>query len=76
VSLENLLPRSLKDVSATGTDPIVFNTFDGGGGFSGIPCTVISPALLLSDVDVRRQTGKHRKPPVYPSPLAAAGARP
>jgi predicted Zn-dependent protease len=76
VSLENLLPRSLKDVSATGSDPIVLNTFDGGGGFSGIPCTVIAPALLLSDVDVRRQTGKHRKPPVYPSPLAAAGARP
>jgi predicted Zn-dependent protease len=72
IAFENLLPRSLKDVTATGSDATVWNTLDGGGGFSGIPCTVISPSLLLSDVDVRRQTGKHRKPPVYPSPLAAA----
>ncbi len=72
LSLENLLPRSLKDITATGSEPFVFNSLDGGGGISGIPCTVISPALLLGDADVRRQTGKHRKPPVYPSPLAAA----
>jgi predicted Zn-dependent protease len=76
LSLENLLPRSLKDVTAVGNDPAVYNYLDGGGGFSGIPSTVISPSLLLSDVDVRRQTGKHRKPPVYPSPLAAGPGAP
>ena len=74
LSLENLLPRSLKDVTATGADPVVYNYLDGGGGFSGVPSTVIAPSLLLSDVDVRRQIGKHRKPPVYPSPLAASDA--
>ena len=52
-----------------GNEPFVYNYLDGGGGFSGIPSTIITPALLLSDVDIRRQTGKNRKPPAYPSPL-------
>jgi hypothetical protein len=57
-------------VSAIGNDPVVYNYQDGGGGFSGVPSTIIAPSLLLPDVDVRRQPGKHRKPPVYPSPLS------
>ena len=74
VTLENLLPRSFKEVSATGNEPVVYNYLDGGGGFSGVPSTIIAPALLFPDVDIRRQPGKHRKPPVYPSPLALADA--
>jgi TldD protein len=69
VTLENLLPRSLKDVTATGNEAVVYNYLDGGAGFSGIPSTIIAPSLLLSDVDVRRQTGRNRKPPNYASPL-------
>jgi TldD protein len=71
LALENLLPRSFKEVTATGTEPYIYNYLDGGGGFSGIPSTIVAPALLFGDVDVRRQTGKHRKPPVYASPLAS-----
>src|SRR4029079_4602517 len=70
LTLENLLPRSFKEVSATGNEPFVYNYQDGGGGVSGGPSTIIAPALLFPDVDVRRQQGKHRKPPVYPSPLS------
>jgi len=70
VMLENLLPRSFKEIAAIGSDPFVYNYQDGGGGFSGVPSTIIAPALLFPDVDVRRQPGKHRKPPVYPSPLS------
>jgi len=69
VTLENLLPRSFKEIAATGSEPVVYNYQDGGGGFSGVPSTIIAPALLFPDVDIRRQPGKHRKPPVYPSPL-------
>ncbi len=68
--LENLLPRSLKDVSAVGADAVTYNFLDGGAGFSGVPTTIISPPLLVSDVDIRRQSGRNRKPPLYPSPLA------
>lgn len=74
--LDNLLPRSLKDITAVGTEPFVYNYLDGGGGFSGIPSTIVAPALLVSDVDVRKLTGKNRKPPVYISPLAAGLAAP
>jgi predicted Zn-dependent protease len=76
VTLENLLPRSFKEVSATGNEPVVYNYLDGGGGFSGVPSTIIAPALLFPDVDVRRQPGKHRKPPVYPSPLTLPSPAP
>ena len=58
VTLENLLPRSFKEVAATGNEPVVYNYLDGGGGFSGVPSTIIAPALLFPDVDVRRQTGQ------------------
>ena len=68
--LENLQPRSLKDITAVGAEGTAFNFLDGGGGFSGVPTTIVSPPLLLSDVDVRRQSGRNRKPPLYPSPLA------
>ncbi|HXJ20693.1 MAG TPA: metallopeptidase TldD-related protein [Polyangia bacterium] len=70
VLLENLLPRSLKEITAVGSDPTVDNYLEGGGGFSGVPSTIVSPPLLVSDVDIRRQTGRNRKPPLYPSPLA------
>jgi TldD protein len=68
--LENLMPRSLKDVTAIGRDAAVYNYLEGGAGFSGVPSTIASPPLLVSDVDIRRQNGKNRKPPLYPSPLA------
>jgi TldD protein len=67
--LENLLPRSLKDITAIGGDATVYNFLEGGSGFSGIPTTIVAPGLLVSDVDIRRQSGKNRKPPLYPSPL-------
>jgi TldD protein len=70
VLLENLLPRSLKDITAIGVEPTVDNYMEGGGGFSGVPSTIVSPSLLVADVDIRRQPGRNRKPPLYPSPLA------
>jgi predicted Zn-dependent protease len=74
--LENLLPRSLKDITAVGNEPTVHNYLEGGAGFSGVPSTIIAPPVLVSDVDVRRQTGRNRKPPLYPSPLASPPSRP
>ncbi|HVU51691.1 MAG TPA: metallopeptidase TldD-related protein [Polyangia bacterium] len=72
LALENLEPRSLKDVTAAGKDPVVYNYIDEGNGFAGIPTTIIAPSLLVSDVDIRRLTGKNRRPPLYPSPGFAA----
>jgi predicted Zn-dependent protease len=68
LALENLQPRSLKDVTAVGKDAFVYNYLDQGNGFSGIPTSIVAPPLLISDVDIRRVTGKNRKPPLYPAP--------
>jgi hypothetical protein len=76
LTLENLMSRSLKDVTAVGKDPVVYNYLDGGPGFSGVPSTIISPSLLVSDVDIRRQPGKNRKPPLYAAPGFTAPSAP
>jgi hypothetical protein len=68
LTLENLLPRALKDVVAVGREPVVYDYIDGGSGFSGIPSAIVTPSLLFDDVDIRRQTGRFRKPPLYPHP--------
>ncbi|HTA19054.1 MAG TPA: metallopeptidase TldD-related protein [Polyangia bacterium] len=72
IALENLEPRSLKDVTAAGKDAVVYNYVDQGSGFSGVPTTIVAPSLLVSDVDVRRVSGKNRKPPLSPPPGFAA----
>ena len=68
LTFENLLPRTLKDISAGGRDAGVYNFIDGGAGFTGIPSSIVTPPLLFGDVDIRRQTGRNRKPPLYPHP--------
>jgi TldD protein len=68
LTLEGLVPRSLKDILALGKDMTVYNYQDGGSGFVGIPSSVVTPSLVLSDVDVRRSIGKNRRPPLYPRP--------
>ncbi len=74
LTLEGLLPRSLKEITAVGRDPIVYNFIDSGGGGTGIPSSIVTPPLLFSDVDIRRMTGKNRKPPLYPRPATTASA--
>jgi predicted Zn-dependent protease len=75
LALENLETRSLKDVTAAGKDAVVYNYMDEGNGFAGVPTTIIAPPLVVSDVDIRRLTGKNRRPPLYPAPGFAAAAR-
>jgi hypothetical protein len=68
LTLEGLVPRSLKDIVAMGKDGTVYNYQEGGAGFVGIPSSVVAPPLLFTDVDVRRSIGKNRRPPLYPRP--------
>jgi TldD protein len=68
LTLEGLVPRSLKDVVAVGKDPAVYNFHDGGAGLAGVPTSIVTPALLVGDVEVRRSVGRNRKPPLYPRP--------
>lgn len=72
LTLEGLVPRSLRDIGALGRDAIVYNFHEGGAGFTGVPTSILTPPLLLFDVDVRRSQGKHRRPPAYPRPPFSA----
>jgi predicted Zn-dependent protease len=74
LTLEGLQPRSLREIAAVGKDPYVYNFIDGGGVGTGLGSTIVTPSLLFSDVDIRRQTGKHRKPPLYARPKFDAPA--
>ena len=68
LTLEGLVPRSLRDITAMSRDLAVYNFQEGGAGFAGIPSTIVTPSLLFSDVDVRRSVGKNRRPPLYAKP--------
>jgi len=68
LTLEGIIPRSLKDIVAVGKDVEVYNFQDGGLGFVGVPSSIVTPPLLFSDVDIRRSVGKHKRPPLYPRP--------
>jgi len=69
LTFEGLQPKSLKDIVAGGKDPVVLNHTAGGAG--GTMQSIITPALLFKDVEVRKQTGRNKKPPLYPHPFFA-----
>jgi predicted Zn-dependent protease len=69
-TLGGLTPRSLKDIAAAGKEPVVLDFFDGFGG--SMPSAIVTPSLLLTRVEVREQTDKDPKPPLYPHPYFAA----
>ena len=50
--------RARSRTSRPRADAIVYNYVDEGSGFSGIPTTIIAPSLLVSDVDIRRVSGR------------------
>jgi predicted Zn-dependent protease len=71
ITFANLLPRSLKDVVALGQQPAVYNYLAGSEGHpsnGGTSGTVITPSVLFKDVEVKKDTDKHPRPPLYPHP--------
>jgi predicted Zn-dependent protease len=68
-SLEGFLPRSLKDIVAAGKDVTAVNYVDTAGG--GSYGSIVTPSLLFTNVELRKQTGRNRKPPLYPHPSFA-----
>jgi predicted Zn-dependent protease len=70
-TVEGLLPKALKDIVAAGNEPFVLNFIDGFAGM-GLPSTIVSPPLLFTNLEVRQEKARHRKPPLYPHPSFAA----
>ena len=68
--LQNLTPRSLRDIVAVGDTMYVHNVVDGAANsWTGIPGSIVTPALVFKDVEVRRSREKPPKPPLYPHPF-------
>jgi TldD protein len=60
---DELDPRALRnDLVAAGNDPLVSNRE------GNIPTTVISPSILIDDLEVKRTDAKNAKLPEYPPP--------
>lgn len=62
LTLEPLELRALKDILAAGDTQFAMNLDQFNGS------TVVAPALLVSDVDVKRHEADNPKPPSYPAP--------
>jgi predicted Zn-dependent protease len=67
-TIEGLLPKTLKDVAAAGADPFVMNFIDGYRGM-GVASSIVAPALLFVNLEVRKETDHNPKLPLYPHPL-------
>lgn len=58
----------LGKIAATGDDPRVFNGFCGAeSGF--IPVALVSPSILLSEIEIAKEPAGIQKPPILPPPF-------
>jgi TldD protein len=69
--------RSLKSVLAVGATPVVYSYLGSGmpsrfamftGGDGGYYVSIVAPALLFSDLDIKKPTGAHPSAPIAPRP--------
>lgn len=71
--------RSLRNVAAVGSDPAVYNFYQDvriagtalgafGTAQGGMPSSIVSPSLLLSEAEVRGARREPQKPPMVPPP--------
>jgi hypothetical protein len=79
--LSGLTLRSLRNIAGIGSDPAVFNYLQNpaqgfagtalgafGSAQDGIPSSIVSPSLLLEEVEVRGFHGEPRRLPLVTAP--------
>ena len=78
VRLRGVNARSLKDILLAGDDNVVFNYMENGaayallsGGGNSTEVTVVSPSLLIDDLELTKMDDELPKLPIAPSPLSA-----
>jgi TldD protein len=83
--ITGLNSRVLRNVTAIGNDPFVYNYmqtqvagFAGtalgafGSAQNGLPSSVVAPSLLFEELDVRGARGEPKRPPLLPAPELTA----
>lgn len=73
--------RTLREVVAAGGEPVVWTRpylprslwlgSPGALGTESLPVSIVSPSLLLDELELKRPEGAAEKPAILPSPLAA-----
>ncbi len=70
--LASLSVRDLRDILAAGHDAAVYSFVSESDGGLDTAVSVVAPALLFEDLDVRAPTGPNKKPPLVPRPTVPA----
>jgi hypothetical protein len=75
VEFAEVTMRSLRDIVGVGDSPTVYNflTLSGTGAlsFGDIPVSVVSPSLLIRELQLQKSESTEQ-PPLMPHPLFAA----
>jgi TldD protein len=74
ITFHNLVPRSLKDLVAAANQAVVYNYLtpqEGPVTLGGAPGSIVTPSVLFKDIEVKKDTDKHPRPPLYPHPAFA-----
>ena len=64
---------SLTKIVATGDTPEVFNGYCGAESGS-VPVSAVSPAILISELEIQKKETSTDKPPILPHPAHDPGA--
>jgi hypothetical protein len=78
VRLRGVNARTLKDILMAGDDSVTFNYLDNGapyallaGGGNSSEVSVVSPSLLIDDLELSKMDEELPKLPIAPSPLSS-----
>lgn len=72
LQFSSMNPRALRDILSAGNEPAVYNHLAVASSLSGVdllPTSIIAPALLFDDLELRATRGQTRKLPVLPPPF-------
>lgn len=67
VSLNEIQVRDFRDVLSVGSSPTVYHVLQSAGGYS-IPSSIVAPALLFEQVEVKKPKASPLLPKVLPKP--------
>ncbi len=73
LKLEQIDVKQLRRIMAAGKSPVVHNRLEGGGmghrgPRTGLPWTLVTPALLIEEVELTKDRGSQTKSPLLPRP--------
>jgi hypothetical protein len=67
LEFSNVTIRILRDIIQTGDRPCVYNYLIGND--YEMPVSIVCPAVLVEEMELRKSEEKIKRPPLLPSPL-------